>query len=129
MQGLETTATFDQERDEFIIHTPSIRAVKFWPGALGLVGNHAIVFARCIVGENDYGVLPFIVQIRDMETHVPLPGISVGDIGSKIGYSTVDNGFLSFDNYRVPRKNLLSRFTNITRTGEFKVKSHPKVVY
>ena len=66
MQGLETTAKFDQKNDEFIIHTPSIKATKFWPGGLGIVGNHAIVFARCIVEENDYGVLPFIVQIRDM---------------------------------------------------------------
>ena len=74
-------------------------------------------------------MLPFIVQIRDMETHIPLPGISVGDVGSKIGYNSVDNGYLSFENYRVPRKNLLSRFTNITREGEFEVKSHPKIAY
>ena len=61
VQGLETTAILDLKNDEFIIHTPTIRATKFWPGSLGIAANHAIVFARCIVDENDYGVQPFIV--------------------------------------------------------------------
>ena len=64
-----------------------------------------------------------------METHRPLPGISVGDIGEKIGYNNVDNGYLSFDNYSIPRKQLLSRFMNITKTGEFKMKANPKIIY
>lgn len=34
--GLETTATLDKATDEFVIHTPNIKATKFWPGALGL---------------------------------------------------------------------------------------------
>ncbi len=54
--GLETTATFDKEKDEFVIHTPSIRATKFWPGSLGKVCTHAVVFARMIIEDKDYGV-------------------------------------------------------------------------
>ena len=54
--GLETTATFDLKTDTFVIHSPTIKASKFWPGALGCQSNHAVVFARCICGENDYGV-------------------------------------------------------------------------
>ena len=46
---------------------------------------------------NDYGVQPFIVQIRDRETHEPLPGIEVGDIGTKLGYNSIDNGYLYFN--------------------------------
>ena len=34
--GLETTATFDIDTDEFVIHTPTIKAAKFWPGNLGI---------------------------------------------------------------------------------------------
>ena len=59
--GLETTATLDKATDEFVIHTPNIKATKFWPGALGLHSTHAIVFARLIVDGRDYGVKPFIV--------------------------------------------------------------------
>jgi acyl-CoA oxidase len=46
---LETTATFDEKTDEFILHSPSISAVKYWPGSLGLFANYAIVFAKLII--------------------------------------------------------------------------------
>lgn len=36
----------------------------------------------------------FIVQIRDLETHEPLPGIVIGDIGPKYGYWSMDNGYM-----------------------------------
>lgn len=49
--GLETTATLDKFTDEWVINTPTIRATKFWPGTLGLMANHAVVYARCIVGD------------------------------------------------------------------------------
>ena len=72
---------------------------------------------------------PFIVQIRDVETHAPLKGIEVGDMGQKLGYNSVDNGYLSFDKVRIPRKNLLSRFIKITKKGEFEMKADPRIVY
>lgn len=53
--GLETTATFDKEKDEFVIHTPNIKATKFWPGSLGVVCTHAVVFARLRIGQQDFG--------------------------------------------------------------------------
>ena len=55
----------------------------------------------------------FVVQIRDMETHQPLPGIAVGDIGPKVGYNGVDNGYLSFDHFRIPRIQMLMRFAKV----------------
>ena len=127
--GLETTATLDMTTDEFVVHTPTIKATKFWPGALGVVSNHAVVFARCIAGENDYGVQPFLVPIRSTKDHKPLPGVSVGDIGKKLGYNPVDNGYLSFDHYRIPRTNMLTRFVKITKTGDFEMKANPKMLY
>lgn len=63
--GLETTATLDLKTDEFIIHSPTVTSTKYWPGGLGRWANHALVFARCIVEDNDYGVASFIVPIRD----------------------------------------------------------------
>lgn len=39
----------------------------------------------------DYGPHGFVVQIRDMDTHKPLPGITVGDIGPKFGKQPVLN--------------------------------------
>ena len=75
VSGIETTAIYDENTQQFTIHSPTIKAAKFWPGSLGVCANHAIVFAKCISLGNNYGVQPFIVQIRDMETHEPLPGI------------------------------------------------------
>jgi acyl-CoA oxidase len=82
-----------------------VTSTKFWPGGLGIWANYALVFARTIVGDNDYGVMAFIVQIRDMNTHLPLKGIQVGDIGPKFGYNSKDNGWLIFDQVRIPRTN------------------------
>ncbi len=105
--GLETTATLDKSTDEWVINTPSITAYKYWPGDLGRFSSHAMVFARCLVDDNDYGVMPFMVQIRDPETWKRLPGITTGDLGPKIGYVSKDNGWAAFDNVRIPRTNML----------------------
>lgn len=34
VQGLETTAIFDLEKQEFIVNSPSLTATKWWPGEL-----------------------------------------------------------------------------------------------
>lgn len=41
--------------------------------------------ARLFTRGRDYGPHAFVVQIRDLATHLPLPGIMVGDIGPKMG--------------------------------------------
>jgi len=45
VSGLETTAKYDEKTETFTIHSPTIRAAKFWPGALGRHANYAVVFA------------------------------------------------------------------------------------
>ena len=69
--------------------------------------------ARLFIKGKDYGPHAFVVPIRDMATHLPLPGIKVGDIGPKFGYNGVDNGFLSFNHVRVPLDNMLMRFSKV----------------
>lgn len=70
-----------------------------------------------------------MVPIRDMETHKPLPGVTVGDIGPKLGYATKDNGYLAFDNVRISRENLLQRFTKVSREGVYSKHGNEKVLY
>eukprot|EP00249_Psilotum_nudum_P020477 c27721_g2_i1 orf=399-2420(+) len=122
VKGLETKATFDPYTDEFIMHTPTQTATKWWPGGLGKVATHAIVYARLITDNHDYGVHAFIVQIRSLEDHQPLPGITVADIGVKFGnggYNSMDNGLLQFDHVRIPRENMLMRLAKVTREGKY----------
>ena len=97
--GVMTTATFDFEKDEFVIHTPCLEATKFWPGGVGYSCTRksleffrsdkiltsdsidAFLVARMIIGGRDLGVHSFIVQIRSLETFRPMKGIELGDIG------------------------------------------------
>ena len=83
---LETTATLDKATDEFVVHSPTTTSAKYWPGDLGRMSSHAIVFARLIIDGKDYGVQPFIVELRDVDTWKLRPGVSTGDLGPKFGY-------------------------------------------
>lgn len=79
--GLETTATFDERSDEFVIHTPSVSATKWWIGGAAHSATHSAVFARLIVKGMDYGTKTFVVPLRNPKTYQLLPGIAIGDIG------------------------------------------------
>jgi len=129
VQGIETTATFDQKSDSFIVHTPHVRAYKFWPGDLGYFATHVILMARLIVGENDLGPHAFIVKIRDCQTHKPLPGIDVGDIGLKFGFNQKDNGYLGFTNYKIPWENMLMKYSSLSKEGKYQIEGDPQMLY
>jgi acyl-CoA oxidase len=101
--GLRTTATFDVETQEFVINTPDDQAIKWWAGDLGLFATHAVVFAVLVLEEQPISVMPFIMQIRDLETAMPMPGCKMGDIGPKFGWNSKNNGWASFDHVRIPR--------------------------
>jgi acyl-CoA oxidase len=64
-----------------------------------------------------------------METHLPLKGIKVGDIGPKLGYNSKDNGWIMFDQVRIPRTNMLARFAFIDKDGSFELRGNPKAIY
>ena len=92
---------------------------------MGRISNHALVFARLIIedeGEkNDYGICPFVVQIRDRETHKHMPGVKSGDLGPKLGYVGKDNGWLTMDKVRIPRENMLQRFIKVDNDGSVSI--------
>jgi acyl-CoA oxidase len=106
IQDLETVATYDPQKKDFVLHSPTLTASKWWNGGMGRLASHAIVVAnlRLPEGENggfkSCGPVQFFVQIRDLNTRQPLPGIVVGDIGPKYGYPGMDNGYMLFNNYR-----------------------------
>lgn len=77
--------------------------------AVGHTANHAIVLAQIYSQGKSHGVHPFVVQLRDVETHMPLPGIEIGEIGAKMGMHATNNGYLGFKQARIPRKNMLMK--------------------
>ncbi|TMW63106.1 hypothetical protein Poli38472_002047 [Pythium oligandrum] len=119
VRGLETTATFIPETDEFEIHSPTLSSIKWWPGALGRTANFGVVYARMIIHGKDYGVHNFMVQLREFDTHETRPGVMCGDIGAKVGFNNVDNGYCKFDRVRIPRENMGMRFSTVDRNGKY----------
>ncbi|WOO77293.1 Acyl-coenzyme A oxidase 2 [Vanrija pseudolonga] len=115
--GLETTATFDKSSDEFVIHTPHLGATKWWIGGAASTATHCSVFARLIVDGKDHGVKTFVVQLRDTKTFGLLPGITIGDIGKKMGRDGIDNGYIQFTFVRIPRAHMLMKHTQVSRDG------------
>ncbi|KAI9720645.1 MAG: hypothetical protein M1812_002825 [Candelaria pacifica] len=129
VRGLETTATFDPETDEFIVDSPTITSTKYWPGGLAFTATHAIVMAQLIIGKQAHGLHPFIVQLRSLADHQPMKGIELGDIGLKAGYNGTDNGYATFDHVRIPRTQLLMGFSKVLRDGTYIKAPHDKLAY
>ncbi|KAG3118486.1 Peroxisomal acyl-coenzyme A oxidase 1 [Phytophthora idaei] len=119
VRGLETTATYIPATDEFEIHSPTLTSMKWWPGALARTANFGVVYARLLLGGKDYGVHNFMVQLRDLETHDAKPGVTLGDVGPKIGFNNVDNGYCTFNRVRIPRLNMGMRVATVTREGKY----------
>jgi len=78
---------------------------------------------------NDYGVCPFIVQIRDMDTHKWMKGIECGDMGPKLGYHAKDNGWLQMNKVRIPRENMLQKFISVDKEGAVSIQGDLRVLY
>lgn len=127
--GLETTATYDKETDEFVLNSPRLSSMKWWPGGLGKSTTHALVLAQLILDGKSCGMHAFMVQLRSLEDHTPLPGRKLGDIGPKVGANNIDNGFLILNHVRIPRLNMMMRNAMVTRDGKFVELSTNKANY
>jgi len=105
---------------------------------VGHTATHAVVVARLITKGTDHGIHQFVVPLRSLQDHRPLPGgcaylscslichysmagVKVGDIGTKFGYFGADNGFLHLDHVRIPRENMLMRYAKVINYGLFVV--------
>lgn len=99
------------------------------------------------------GTHPFMVQLRDEETHEPLPGIVnmwlhpvcissyihyaillltgilIGEIGPKLGMNTNDNGYLGFEKFRIPRDHLLMKHSQVLEDGTYVKPTNSKLSY
>ena len=116
--NIGTTATYDEAKQEFIIHTPNRHAWKDYIGNAALHGKAAVVFAQLITKGENHGVHAFYVPLRDNEGNF-LPGVGGEDDGIKGGLNGVDNGRLHFTNVRIPRTWLLNRYGEVDEAGNY----------
>ncbi|XP_026758677.2 probable peroxisomal acyl-coenzyme A oxidase 1 [Galleria mellonella] len=129
IRGLETTATYDPSTKEFVLHSPTLTAYKWWPGGLAHTANYCIVMAQLYTKGQCHGIHPFIVQLRDEETHMPLKGIKIGEIGVKLGMNGTNNGFLGFDHVRIPREHMLMKNSKVLEDGTYVNSPSSKLAY
>ncbi|XP_067034311.1 peroxisomal acyl-coenzyme A oxidase 3-like [Acropora muricata] len=119
-KAVQTKATYTPSTEEFIIHTPTFEATKCWVGNLGNSATHALVYAQLYTPDGRcHGLHSFVVQVRSTVDLSPLPGVTVGDLGEKLGQNGLDNGFVSFNNVRIPRINLLNKTADVTPDGKY----------
>lgn len=118
VQGMLTTAVFDELDNCFYVNTPIERAAKFWIGGASQTANMAVVGANLIVKGKNYGIHMFLVPIRNSVTHDLMPGISILDCGDKMGLNGIDNGMIFFRNVRIPVDNLLDKVTKVSPNGD-----------
>src|ERR1700691_1670000 len=113
VQALETTATYDAETEEFVIHSTPPTARKDYIGGAAETARIAAVFAQLITTEDgepvNHGVHCVLVPIRDDEGN-DLPGVTTSDCQYKGGLPGVDNGRIVFDDARGPRVHLLNKY-------------------
>ncbi|MBB6170737.1 acyl-CoA oxidase [Nocardiopsis mwathae] len=118
VQRLRTTATYDPDTEEFVVHTPDESARKDYIGNAARDGRMAVVFAQLITGGQSHGVHALMVPLRHA-SGTPLPGVRIEDCGPKAGLNGVDNGRITFDHVRVPRTALLDRYGSVARDGTY----------
>src|SRR4051794_17551227 len=118
VQALGTTATYDPETQEFVVHTPDDEARKDYIGNAARDGRMAVVFAQLNTGGEERGVHALLVPIRD-ERGEPCAGVRLSDCGAKLGLNGVDNGRIRFDHVRVPRENLLDKYAQVAPDGTY----------
>lgn len=87
---------------------------------MGKMATHALVYAQLYTPDGRcHGIHQFVTPIRDPHTLKPFPGITVGDMGPKIGLNGLSNGFLTFHQYRIPKEYLLNKGGDVTSDGQY----------
>lgn len=88
---MQTTATYDPSSEEFVVHTPTTLAQKYWITNASVHAQWAVVFAHLWVAGTNHGIHGFLVRIRG-DDMAPCAGVVIEDMGHKMGCNGVDNG-------------------------------------
>ncbi|ORZ29713.1 hypothetical protein BCR44DRAFT_56859 [Catenaria anguillulae PL171] len=109
---MQSTAVWDSATKEWIIDTPTTLSQKYWITNGAIHAKWCVVFAQTIVEGKHEGIHAFCVRIRNDDFSV-CPGVTIWDMGHKMGCNGVDNAQLAFKAVRIPAENILNRYSDI----------------
>ena len=116
---VNTKATYDPTSQTFTLSNVGVDqgAYKNWISQ-GFVADKAVVLADLTVGSERKGPHAFLMDMRkDGRLE---PGVATGDMGIKTVGNDLDNAWIAFDNVKLPRSSLLSRYATVSAEGEYK---------
>lgn len=91
---------------------------KYWITNGAMHSNYAVVFAQLIHNGKHEGIHTFLVKIREADGSMS-KGVWLECMGMKIGLNGVDNARIKFDHVRIPRINMLNKFSDVNEKGEY----------
>lgn len=115
---METTAVWNEVEQNFVINTPTVNSQKFWITNGAYYANYAVVFAQTIVKSKQEGINVFVVRLRDENFNL-CKGVTIDDMGHKMGLNGVDNARIIFKNVKVSRNDMLNKISDLDEKGNF----------
>ena len=128
---MQTTATYNPLTKEFTLNTPNTLSRKYWITNGALHAHYCIVFAKLIINNEDEGIHAFLVPIRDKNLKIK-EGVSIWDMGHKIGINGIDNASIGFNNVKISKDALLGNTSSINEKGKFEstiIKKRDRFLY
>lgn len=111
VKGIETLAFYDVEADELVIHNTHTEMATKWFIGSAKYADYAVVFAQLMLpnrkGELEKkGPHAILVSLRNPDGTLR-EGITIYDLGHKMGTNGVANCTISFDRIRTPKRYLM----------------------
>ena len=116
---VQTKAEYDAASETFRLSNIGATegAYKNWISQ-GFVADKAVVLADLTVGGERKGPHAFLMDMRkDGRLE---PGVSTGDMGIKTVGNDLDNAWIAFDDVKLPRSALLSRYAEVEADGTYR---------
>jgi alkylation response protein AidB-like acyl-CoA dehydrogenase len=137
-KGVETEARYDANSKSFTLNSPTDTATKYWISQ-GLFAEYAVILAELIVnGTEKKGPHLFYTRIQRVapggasrgrgkgkaaaRALVPMQGVDISSLSPKTAFSGLDNAFIRFDNFVIPKSSLLDKFCSLDDSGRYEAR-------